>query len=271
MKILVLGLNYAPEKIGISVYTSGMAEKLSEIGHDVKVVVGNPYCPSWKIHEGYKMWKGSCKNENCVNVRRVVHYIPKNPTGVKRVMHHIRFAVTSFFPVMFRALFWRPDIVFTVAPSLMSSPNAWLAAKLAGGKSWLHVQDFEVEASFATGLLNNGIIAEKISLALERKIFSLFDKVSSISPQMCKKLLEKGVAQSKIYEFRNWSDVDVIRPMTMPSPYRKEWGITTPHVALYSGNIANKQGIEIIVEVARILGSGPIKGDSPCGDDVIHW
>ncbi|HZF46892.1 MAG TPA: glycosyltransferase, partial [Sphingomonadaceae bacterium] len=34
-----------------------------------------------------------------------------------------------------------------------------------------------------------------------------------------------------------------------------EWNITTPHVALYSGNIANKQGIELVIEAARLLQS----------------
>jgi colanic acid biosynthesis glycosyl transferase WcaI len=43
--------------------------------------------------------------------------------------------------------------------------------------------------------------------------------------------------------------------MEGPSPYRQEWNITTPHVALYAGNIANKQGLETIIEVAHRLAS----------------
>lgn len=38
--------------------------------------------------------------------------------------------------------------------------------------------------------------------------------------------------------------------MTVPSAFRQEWSIDTEHVALYSGNIANKQGIDIVVEAA---------------------
>lgn len=37
------------------------------------------------------------------------------------------------------------------------------------------------------------------------------------------------------------------------SPYRAEWRIERPFVALYSGNIAAKQGIQIVVEAARLL------------------
>jgi colanic acid biosynthesis glycosyl transferase WcaI len=79
------------------------------------------------------------------------------------------------------------------------------------------------------------------------------DRVSTISPQMCAKLREKGVPADRIVEFRNWANIDEVVPLEGPSPYRAEWGIERPHVAIYSGNIANKQGIEIVVEAARLL------------------
>ena len=254
MKILILGLNYAPEEIGIAVYTTGMAEKLSETGHEVRVVTGNPYYPAWRVMKGYKAWRGSSRVEtNGVDVRRVPHYIPANPTGLKRLLHHASFAFTSLFPSLWRALAWRPDIVFTVAPSLIAAPNAWIVAKLSGARRWLHIQDFEVEAAFATGLLKDGNRAAKLARGFESWIINRFDIVSSISPQMCKRLEIKGVPKHKIYEFRNWADIEAIKPMAGLSQYREEWNIKTKSVALYSGNIANKQGIEIIVDAARLL------------------
>lgn len=54
-------------------------------------------------------------------------------------------------------------------------------------------------------------------------------------------------------EFRNWASVDQVKPLDRPSSYRSEWNIDREHVALYSGNIANKQGVEIIVEAAERL------------------
>ena len=47
----------------------------------------------------------------------------------------------------------RPQVVICVVPALLSLPVAWLAARLAGAKLWVHVQDFEVEAAFAMGLI----------------------------------------------------------------------------------------------------------------------
>lgn len=252
LRVLVVGLNYAPEMIGIAVYTSGTAEGLAAMGHDVRVVAGQPYYPQWRVAAGHPAWRWTRSTENGVQVIRCPHYVPRSPTGIRRLLHHLSFAVSALVPALVVALRYRPDIVFAVAPSIISAPVARMAALATGARSWLHVQDFEVEAALATGLIREGAGA-RLARWFERGILRSFHRVSSISPKMCERLVDKGVAADKVVEFRNWADVDSIQPLDRPSIYREEWGITTPHVALYSGNIANKQGIETIVEAARLL------------------
>lgn len=55
MRLLILGFNYAPEKIGIAVYTTGMAEALAAEGHEVRVIAGQPYYPARKIREAQSL------------------------------------------------------------------------------------------------------------------------------------------------------------------------------------------------------------------------
>jgi colanic acid biosynthesis glycosyl transferase WcaI len=129
----------------------------------------------------------------------------------------------------------------------------------------LHLQDFEVEAALATGLMKSGTAA-RMARWFEDRVLKSFHTVSSISPHMCLRLVEKGLDATRVVEFRNWADIDAVVPMPHPSRYREEWGITTPHVALYSGNIANKQGLETIVEVARRLASRPDLTFVICGE-----
>jgi colanic acid biosynthesis glycosyl transferase WcaI len=250
MKILFLGLNYAPEPIGIGLYSGDMCRAWAAMGHEVRAVVAAPYYPAWQVADEYRGgWKRT--HEQGVDVTRCPLYVPREPSGAKRILHHLSFLLSSLGPALKAALGQRPDLVFTVAPSLIAAPVAWLAARLGGAKSWLHVQDFEVEAMVATGLVDKGFTA-KAGARFEHTVLSLFDTVSSISPQMCRKLAEKGVEVPRIYELRNWADIGGVRPLAT-STYRSEWGIETPHVALYSGNIANKQGIEIVLEAARLL------------------
>lgn len=253
LKILVHGLNYAPEMVGIAVYTTGLAESLVDLGHEVQVVAGKPYYPSWTVPVPFRGGWTRRRTENGVDLTRVSHYVPANPTGARRILHHASFAVSSLLPLLARAISQKPDVVFTVAPSLIATPVAWLAARLTGAKAWLHIQDFEVEAAMATGLVSQTGTGARLARWFESLILQRFDQISSISPAMCRKCVEKGVVPERVTEFRNWADIRAVQPLVAPSPYRAEWGITTSHVALYSGNIANKQGIDIVVGAARRL------------------
>jgi colanic acid biosynthesis glycosyl transferase WcaI len=79
-----------------------------------------------------------------------------------------------------------------------------------------------------------------------------FDRVSNISERMLAKLLEKGVDQRRIVFFPNWVDMSLIRPLQEPNTLRAELGIApATRVLLYSGNMGEKQGLEIVVHVAR--------------------
>jgi colanic acid biosynthesis glycosyl transferase WcaI len=54
MKILIYGINYAPELTGIGKYSAELAEWLAARGHEVSVVTAPPYYPQWQVHEGYR-------------------------------------------------------------------------------------------------------------------------------------------------------------------------------------------------------------------------
>ncbi len=259
-RLAIIGLNYAPEQIGIARYTADLAVELARRGHGVEVIAGKPYYPQWAVYPGFQGPGWRRGREQGVTVTRCPHYVPARPTGIRRILHLASFALTALGPALLLALRRRdrrPGVVLCVAPALLSVPVAALAAWLAGAKLWVHVQDFEVEAAFATGLIggdggHRGLIA-RAGAWFERRVLRLADRVSSISPQMCARLTQKGVAQERIAQLRNWADGALTFPAEADSTYRALWGIGTRRVALYSGNISNKQGIAIIVEAARLL------------------
>jgi len=253
VRILLMGINYAPEPVGIGPYTTGLAQALAEAGHDVRVIAGTPYYPQWKVPEGFRRFGYQRSIERGVVVTRCPHYVPATPSGGRRILHHISFALSALPQALVTAIRFRPEVVMTIAPSLMSAPVALLAARMGGARSWLHVQDFEVEAAFAIGLMGESSPLAHAARRFQGWALKAFDRVSSISPQMCAKLATLGVRSDRIVQFRNWSDLSKIRVLDAPSPYRAEWGITQPVIALYSGNIANKQGIDIIIKAARRL------------------
>ncbi len=134
MKILLYSANFAPEPTGIGKYSGEMASWLAAQGHEVRVVAAPPYYPAWKLAEGYawppyrrEQWQG-------VSVFRAPLWVPASPGGLARVLHLLTFAAASL-PSMLRQAFWRPDVVFTVAPAFVCAPAGWLTARLCGAQS----------------------------------------------------------------------------------------------------------------------------------------
>lgn len=253
MRILIHGINYAPDEIGIPKYTTEMAEWFAARGHQVRVVTAPPYYPAWNVPSGYKRLRKWRETINNVSIVRSPIYVPVNPTGLKRLLHLTSFAITSALPAMLIATFWRPHVVMGIAPALTSAPATWMAARLGGATAWLHIQDFELDAAFEMGLLK-GEKSRGIAETVEKWILRRFDRVSTISAKMMEGLERKGVNPKSIRELRNWVDVDAIQPMSTPSPFRTEWDASTDDIiCLYSGNIANKQGLEIIIDAADRL------------------
>jgi colanic acid biosynthesis glycosyl transferase WcaI len=255
-RILIVGLNYAPEPVGIGPYTQGLAEALVARGAQVQVLAGKPYYPQWRTYPAYAAAGWQTGIEGGVEITRCPHYVPAEPSGIKRIVHLASFALSALPHALragLRGKTERPDMVIAIAPALLSVFTAWLAARLAGAKLWIHVQDFEVEAALATGLMDDQRLPARLASWVEKTLLGLGNFASTISPQMCAKLVAKGVEPGRVFEMRNWSDARFATDPAGAEAIRAEWGLTGKVVALYSGNIARKQGIEILVEAARLL------------------
>jgi len=154
---------------------------------------------------------------------------------------------------MLYQVFWRPNVILTIEPPLFCAPASWLCARLSGARAWLHVQDFEVDAAFELGILRANWLRNLVG-GLEGWLMRRFDRVSTISASMVRRLLRKGVLPEKAVLFTNWVDVDAIFPLRGPSAMRQQLGIPVGTVvALYAGNMGEKQGLEIVLEAAAGL------------------
>ena len=250
MKILVYGINYAPELTGIGKYTSEMCEWLAIQGYEVRVVTAPPYYPEWEVSKPYSPYRYTAEEIKGVRVYRTPLWVPKKISGIKRVLHLLSFSITSL-PVILSQVFWRPDVVLTVAPAFTCAPAGWLTARLCGAKAWLHIQDFEVDVAFKMGMLK-GRRLKNVVLAMERFILKRFDCVSSISHRMLEQLHKKNVDSDRIFYFMNWANTNHIRKQNQINPFHEELQIdSATKVILFSGTLNSKQGLEVIPQLAR--------------------
>lgn len=253
MRILVYSINFLPELSSTGKYTGEMATWLAAQGHDVRAVTAPPYYPEWKVRSGYKAFQYRSEVIEGVKVFRAPVWVPSQPTGAKRILHLLSFALASL-PSIIAQFSWRPDVVISIEPPFACAPAALVFSKLCGGSSWLHIQDFELDVAFELGIVRGKFMRTMIE-KFESAVLRRFDRVSTISGLMLRKAESKGVKSHNLVFFRNWVDIDQIRPMEpSKSPYRSQLGIPeTAVVALYSGNMGQKQGLELLAYAAEHL------------------
>ncbi len=254
--ILVHSIYAPPEFIGIAKYTGETVEHLLRNGHEISLVTSAPYYPQWKTWENFTNKNWSIEREHALTVFRCPFWLPKKLSGLKKLIHLLSYAITSFPITVWQLIRFKPEAFIILYPYLFVAPYAILLTKLLRPKCkiWIHVQDFELDAAFDLGLIKSNLI-KKIGLSFERTIFKHADIASSISPKMMLRLADKGISPEKSYYFPNWIDTQQIHPIPkQTSRLLCSLNIPdTPIIALYSGNMGDKQGLEIIIATAKQL------------------
>jgi colanic acid biosynthesis glycosyl transferase WcaI len=270
MKIVLASMNFAPEMTGIGKYSGEMVDDLVSRGHEVSVVCAPPYYPTWKVQDGYTGGRYQVERPRPgLTIYRCPVWIPARLGGLTRLLHLASFALSSL-PVMLWLVLWQPQVVFAVAPALFCAPAAWLTARLAGAKAWLHIQDLEVDAAFELGMLKRPWM-RRLALASERFLLRRFDAVSTISSRMLRQLATKGIPLQRTEMLPNWVDTRRVRPTEVSQELRRSLDIGPEQiVCLFSGTINRKQGLHVLVETARLLKDDPQVVIVICGNGELR-
>jgi colanic acid biosynthesis glycosyl transferase WcaI len=267
-KILLYGMNFAPEITGVGKYTGEIADYLTGQGGEVTVVTTPPHYPGWSVRETYKN-SYSTETKKGMKIFRVPLFLKENMGGIWRLIAPLSFAATSAPVVLWNILRHRPQIVICVEPTLFAAPLAILAAKAVGARTVLHVQDLEVDAAFAVGHLKSLSFLKKAGYLFEKYTLKGFDRIITISERMAQSLAKKTGNTDQVVIVRNWVDLEHIYPLGRKSAYRHELGYADDDfIVLYSGNIGAKQGLDTLLDSAAQLVQQPkikfvIAGEGP--------
>ena len=246
-RVLVLGLNYPPERTGISPYTGSMARGLARRGFITRVLTTHPHYPDWKVRAGYGQWSRS-EHLSGVDVTRLKHYVPSTPKGLLRAISEATFGARVAVHE------WdEPDAIVVVSPALISSLFAALRARITHRKTPLvvWVQDLYTLGMVETG--QAGGLSLKVMAAVEGWLLRHADRVVVIHDRFAKRVAEDfGVPTDRIEVVRNWThlppapDVDVLAARA-----RLGWA-PGETIVLHAGNMGVKQGLQNVVEAARL-------------------
>jgi colanic acid biosynthesis glycosyl transferase WcaI len=252
MRVIIWGINYAPEPTGISPYTTDLADHLHGCGVNVQVVTGFAYYPAWEKLSQDRGQLFRTERINGVPVHRCWQYVPRKLNTLKRVLHEATFGVSS----LLRALFLpRADVYVVISPPLGLGVVAWIVSRLKRSRYLFHVQDLQPDSAAGLGMVKAGGFL-RFMYACERFAYDRAAGVSGISMGMMDAFANKGVPAQKVFLLPNWlrGAGRIAPPASEMVRFREEHQVPAGALlAVYSGNLGRKQGLDVLLDAAEIL------------------
>jgi colanic acid biosynthesis glycosyl transferase WcaI len=213
------------------------------------------YYPLWKKMSGEEKLLTRTDEIEDVTVHRGWHYVPAKATAIKRMVHELTFIGSS----VLRALCSKaPDVYVIVAPPLLSGLEIGFIAKLKGRPVLFHIQDLQPDAAVWLGMLTQAWLIKTLYW-FEALTYQWMNVVSGITPAMVQALLEKNLTTRKVKLLPNWIPINkdselAPRKSEAAMQVRRKLGVEDDtFLAVYSGNLGSKQGLDVLLDAALEL------------------
>jgi colanic acid biosynthesis glycosyl transferase WcaI len=263
MRVIVWGINYAPEITGIAPHNVALCEFLQRQGGDVEMVTTFAYYPAWRkrAEDRHRIFRTD--KINAVPVRRCWHFVPARVSAWKRILHEGTFVVTSTL----RALsLKRADVYVIASPPLLLGAAASVVSTLKRAPFVFHVQDLQPDAAVGLGMLQTGWFTRALYW-LEAFAYKHAARVSGISEEILDAFRRKGVPEQKLILFPNGVAIPDGTQIPIRGRFREKNRFAADEfLAVYAGNLGVKQGLNVLLDAAERL-----RGDNKiriviCGD-----
>jgi len=255
LRLLIHGVNYAPEFVGIGRYTGELGAWLHSHGHAVTVLAAPPYYPEWRVPESYRRPAWRRELLDGVEVLRAPLYVPARVTGAGRVLHELSFGASclAWWPTLWTRS-W--DAVLAVCPLLQSGLIPALLARRQKIPFIFHVQDLQLDAARELAIIRQPLLFALLE-RLERFLFTQAQAVTTISRAMAARIKAKGAPPARVHFLPNWADLEDITPGQPRQVLRRELGLSDEILVLYAGNMGEKQGLDLILDAAAMTRHRP--------------
>lgn len=249
MKIGIITQWYSPERVPNPAPT---AARLSERGHQVKVLTAFPNYPTGQIFDGFQQRWSYQEDDGPVQVRRVPLYPSHDTSGLKRAVNFLSFASTSTAAVRFLD---DCDVVYVYATPMTAAAAAAAARALRGTPYVLHILDLWPDSVLESGMAGGSTVRPLLTGALNGALGYLYRRAShliAIAPSMQQTLVGRGVPVDKVSIIYNWSSNERLALPAFDPVVRARLGRPDRTLAVFAGNVGQMQDVETIVRAAAL-------------------
>ncbi len=249
MKVLIVCQYYPPEPFRVG----DLAQGLQEQGFEVTVLTGFPNYPHGKLYSGYPLRFFRRDVHQGVVIWRVPLFPNTSFDKLQRVLNYVSFFLSaSLIGPFLVGSKYDAILTFQLSPISMGIPSVVIRA-LSGFRIPIYhwIQDIWPESLAASGLQ----VSPQITKAIRRLAGFLYHhsaKVLIQSQGFESRILEYGVAKDRIEYVPNWAE-DLYQPIESNSEFAQKESMSGGFQVVFAGNTGAAQGLETIIDTARLL------------------
>jgi len=250
MKILILSHTFPPEPGSASARMFELAEYLVNRNHKVSVITGFPNYPRGVIYQGYKNKLYQREKIQGINVTRTLVYITtRRAKFLPRLLNYASFMISSVYGAL---LAGKPQLIYIYSPPIFLGLSAYVIGKLFKSPFVIEVNDLWPEAPIALGMIKNKYLIN-LSKKLEKFIYKKAHKIFFYSHIMRRYVINLGINRGKTEIHPLWIDTEFFKPTNSNKRILKQHQIDNKFIIMYAGNIGKAQGLEHLIDCAKLL------------------
>lgn len=255
MNVLILSLVFPPDSVSTAEIMGDLARDLHASGHAVTVLTTTPHynrdAEAERRQPMAPFWGSLLKRSDYDGIAVYHAAMPaKTPSVVRRLLAWAGFHVLTTIAGVISVP--KPDVILAPSPPLSIGVSAWIVGALRRAPFVYNVQEIYPDIAVNLGAIRSAR-AVRALLALERFVYRRAAAVTVIAPRMRQRLIEKGVPPDKVHVIPNFVDLGRVTAAPRDNEFARTHGLVSRLSVTYAGNIGPAQGLEIVVEAARIL------------------
>lgn len=251
MHVLYLTQWYPPEP---AILQQQLAQTLIERGHHVTILTGFPNYPAGKLYPGYRIKPVQREVLAGVPVVRVPLFPEHSRSALLRIGNYLSFALSA--GLLGAGVVSRPDVLFVYHPPLSVGLPAIALSRIWKVPFVYQIQDLWPDTLKSTGMVNNETVLDVVG-SVAAMIYREAAAIPVISEGFRQRLLEQGVPASKLHVISNWVDHVLYHPESPDAALAERLGLAGRFNVMFAGNLGAAQGLETVIEAARLLRGTP--------------
>lgn len=243
MRILIITQYFWPESFKINDLALGLKER----GHEVSVLTAIPNYPKGVFDENYSFWKNNDEEWNGIKIYRSKIF-SRGKGSIRLMLNYISFVIFCSIKVLFIKEKFDKIFVYEPSPVTVGLP-AIVASRKMNVPYYFWVQDLWPESLFAAGGIKNKYILSFFN-KITKVIYKNAEKILVQSKGFENYIIKQGDFSEKLIYYPNSAE-KLYKPVESTDHYLSQ--LPSGFKLIFAGNLGEAQGIDTLIEAARIV------------------